>query len=546
MQDLTQEELRLWNGDGYKGNERLRRAGFKVGYTAEQALEVAKCIQDPIYFCEKYVKITTLDHGIQPFIPRDYQIKTIQTLCSKRFTILKWPRQAGKTTTVGAIIAWHLLFNKEYQVACLAHKQEQAIEIIDRVKTIWEGLPLWLQHGITAWNKKSIELENKSKVFAAATSSGSVRGKTLNFVYADEFAIVEHNIQEEFYTGTFPTISSGTDSKFVISSTPKGFNLFYKLWTDAVEKRSDFVPIEINYWDVPGRDKAWAEKEKRRIGEAKFRQEYETEFQGSSNTLIDGKKLGMIPYIQPVMMDPDEHLHIFHKPDPTRQYVLCADVSEGVGGDFSTFSVIDVTEIPFRVVATYANDMITPMMFPNVIYDVAQYFNNAYVVIEANTIGAEVANILFYDLEYENILSSNVKSKRGDIDEVPRSFLGIKTTKKTKHLGCSNLKMLIENDQLIINDYRLFYELSRFIRKGATFKAEEGEHDDLVMTLVTFAWLATQSSFKELTNTDLRNALNQRKINEQEHLPLGVHVGFQQDQEVKTMALSEFDRWLMD
>ena len=543
----SQEELVLVNGYGYKGNKRLRRAGIDIDYTAEQFLEVAKCIEDPIYFCQTYVKITTLDHGVVNFNPRPYQIKTINQLCNDRFTILKWPRQAGKTTTVAAVIAWCLLFNKEYNIACLAHKQDQAIEIIDRVKTIYENLPLWLQHGILAWNKKNIELENKSQVFAAATSSGSVRGQTINFVYADEFAIIETNMQEEFFTGTFPTISSGTESKFVISSTPKGFNLFYKIWMDAVDGKSDFVPIAINYWDIPGRDEAWAQKERKRIGEAKFRQEYETEFQGSSNTLIDGKKLGTITFVEPVMKDPEELLHIFEQPVPGRQYVMSVDVSEGVGGDASTFSIIDVSEIPYKIVCTYSNDMITTLIFPNVIFDVAQYYNNAYVVIESNTIGAEVANILHYDLEYENVLSTNITSKRGDLDESPRSFLGIKQTKKTKHIGCSNLKLMVEQDQLIINDYRVFYELSRFIRKGSSFQAESGEHDDLVMNLVTFAWLTSQNSFKELTNTDLRLAMNQRKIHEQDNLPYGMFMAFETGNVgPSVLPVSEFDRWMSE
>lgn len=465
-------------------------------------------------------------------------------LCTKNFIV------THNTATTAAVMTWLLIFNKEYTIACLAHKQDQAIEIIDRIKTYYENIPLWLQIGVKAWNRKSIRLQTKTEVFAAATGSGSVRGRTLNFVFCDEFAIVPSNIAEDFYTGTFPTISSGTETKFVIASTPKGFNLFYKIWQDAEEGKSDFVPFSINWWDVPGRDEAWRAAEIARTSEATFSQEYETEFLGSSNTLITGKKLGEIAYRDPVMMDETKrNLFIFTQPVRGRNYIICADVSEGVGGDSSSFIVMDVTEMPYHVVATYDNDMLDPLYYPNVLFDIGTYYNHAHIAIENNTIGHGVVNTLYQDLEYPNIISTNTKlKKKDDIMEGGRQVLGIRQTTSTRHKGNATLKTLIENDQLFVTDFRIFYQLSRYIRKGGKFQASPGDHDDLVMCLVIFAYLTTLDTFKEITGTDISLAMNQRALYEQQHLPLGVFVDSGLGQHGDSLSfndLSEFDQWLI-
>ncbi len=541
-------EFELLEGHQYKGNVKLRRAGVPLDFTAEQALEYIKCMESFEYFCTNYLKIVTLDHGLQPFIPRPYQMRLAEAAIHNRFILGKLSRQSGKTAIVAAILLWYALFNEDYTIAVLAHKQEQAIEILDRIKGYYENMPFWLQQGVIEWNKKSITIENRSKIFAAATTATAIAGRSISIAYADEFDLIDLNMQEAFYVAAFPTISSGQTTKFIITTTPRGLKFFYKLWTDSEQGNNDYVRVTIDYWEVPGRTAEWREKEIKRMGsELMFRREYECAFLGSSNTLVDGKKLGTLPHLQTVMQDPNGHLHIFYQPESNKQYTITVDVSEGVGGDYSTFSVIDVSTIPYQVVATYANDMITPLFYPNIIFDIAQYYNNAYVIIESNTIGAEVANILYYELEYENVLSTNVKSKRGEIDETPRSYLGIKQTKKTKHLGCANLKALIENDQLMVNDFRILYELSRFVRKGSSFRAEDNEHDDLVMSLILFAYLTTTNSFKEITGTDTRNFTNLQNLNaQQEHIPLGMFISTQQDQLVNDFVMGEFDRWMLE
>jgi len=453
------------------------------------------------------------------------------------------------TATVAAILLWYALFNSDYNIAVLAHKQEQSIDILERIKVYFRNMPPWLQQGLYTWNTKSIELENHSKIFAAATSSGSIVGKSVNIVYSDEFDLIEPNLQELFFTTSFPTISSGQTTKFIITTTPRGFKYFYKLWSESEQGLNDFKRFTINYWDVPGRNEEWARKETARIGEARFRSEYVTDFIGSSNTLIDPEKLKSIAFSKSLIQDDLGQHQIFEHPILGHQYVLSADVSEGVEGDSSAFSVIDVTQIPYKVVCTYACNNIVPLLYPNVIYDTATYYNKAFVVIETNAAGSQVVQILYYDLEYENILSTNPKSKKDEVSEtMSRSYLGVKQTKKTKHIGCSNLKMLVENEQLLVTDYRIFYELTRFIRKGSSWQAEQGEHDDLVMGLITFAWLTTQDSFKQITNTDINHNINQRFINQQESLPMGImrDSGADISLLLDMNNISDFDRWFLE
>lgn len=552
--DYTIEDLKYHEDDviiPYKGNPNVKAAGSSIVITPERGLELAKCAADPVYFCQNYLKIITLDHGLQPFVPRPYQERAIETMLENRFTIIKQGRQSGKTATTAAVMMWLMLFNKEYAIACLAHKQDQAIEIIDRIKIYFESMPLWMQPNVVAWNRKSIRLSSKTKVFAAATGSGSVRGQTLNFVFCDEFAIVPNNIAEEFYTGTFPTISSGTDTKFVIASTPKGFNLFYKIWKEAEENANGFVPFSINWWDVPGRDEAWRKAEIARTSEAMFDQEYATEFLGSSATLVTGKKLLSLVMKEPIGMDESKNkLFIFEAPIPGHRYVLVADVSEGVGGDSSAFVVLDVTQTPFKVVCTFNDEWCDPLDYPNIIFDSAHYYNEAFVAIENNSIGQGVVNQLYMDLEYTNVFSTDTKTKKDneDIMEGGRQRLGIRQTANTRRRGNSTLKSLVENDQLFIEDQRIFSQMTRYVRKNGKFQATDGAHDDLVMCLVIFSYLTTLKNFKEIVGIDILTALNQKRLDSQHHLPPDIVIdsGIMMPDIIMDFAgVSEFDAWLM-
>lgn len=507
----------------YLGNQNLKAAGVSVEFTQDQVMEYIKCARDPIYFIKKYLQIVSIDEGLIPFELWDFQEGMVKTFEDNRFSICKLPRQVGKTTTVAAYITWKVLFTEQYSVAILANKMSQAREILGRIQLMYEHLPQWMQQGVVEWNKGNIRLENGSEILASATSSSAIRGTSQNMIYLDEFAFVPNNLQEEFFTSVFPTISSGKSSKVIITSTPNGMNMFYKLWIDSEEGRNDYERVEIHWSDVPGRDEKWREETIRATSEEQFRQEFETEFLGSANTLIHPTVLRRLVFKQPLYKK--NGYDCYHEPEPGHNYVIVSDVSRGVGLDYSAFIVFDITEYPYRAVGKYRSKDISPLLYPNVIYDTARKYNNAFVLIEVNDIGEQVSNILYQDLEYENILSTVYRSGTQQISSGfgGRQQMGVRTTKSVKRVGCSTLKDMIEQDKLIIEDYDYVFELSNFISRKDSYEAEEGNHDDLVMCSVLFSWLVRQDFFKELTNDDLRQRLyeeNQRRI-EEEILPFG-------------------------
>ena len=494
--------------DGYLGNARLKRTGTELSYTEEQVLETAKCADDPVYFIKTYVKIVNVDRGLVPFDMWDFQEDMVRTFHENRFTIAKMPRQVGKTTTTVGYMLWAAIFNEEYTIGILANKGQLARDILGRIQKAYEYLPAWLQQGIMTWNKGSLELENGSKIFAYATSAGGVRGGTYNLIFLDEFAFVPHNMAVEFFTSTYPVISSGQTSKVIIVSTPNGLNLFYKMWTDAIEKRSTYKTVEVHWSMVPGRDAKWKEETIRNTSEEQFRQEFETEFIGSSATLISGTKLRSLAFHDPLYTQDD--LAVFDEPKPGRIYIATVDCSEGVEQDYSTINVLDATEAPYRQVARYRSNKIPLLFLPTVIYSVAKKYNEAFVLIETNNIGQQVVDILHYDLEYENIYKLEHHHIKGQ--SISSGFkravsFGVRTTKSVKKIGCANLKTLIENNKLIINDFETIAELNTFVRIRDTYSAEEGHNDDIVMGLVIFAWLTAQSYFKDSTNIDIRKLM---------------------------------------
>jgi hypothetical protein len=512
--------------EGYQGNPNLPREDYIHSFTQHEKDEFIKCVDDPIYFATKYIKIVNVDRGLMPFEMWDFQKDMLQSFHDNRFSICKLPRQVGKTTTSVAYLLHYILFNEMATVAILANKSATAREIMGRLQLAFEYLPRFLQQGVKEWNKGSIELANGSRCLADSTSGSSVRGKTFNVVFLDEFAFVPNNIAEQFFNSTYPTISSGNTTKVIIVSTPNGLNLFYKMWSMAVEKKSDYKPIEIHWSMVPGRTQEWKEQVIRNTSEDQFRQEFECEFIGSTNTLIHPSKIRTLVFKNPIARDGD--LHIYEQPAPGHTYLLVADVAEGQGLDYSTFSIIDVTEIPYRQVAKYKNNKISPLLFPTVIYTAAIKYNEAFILVEINSIGLQVSDILHNELAYENLIKvRNGKNKAGQ--QATPGFtkqmqFGLKTSVQTKKIGCANLKSLIESDKLIINDEDTIMELTTFSAHKQSFAAEEGNNDDLVMTLVNFGWLTAQKYFKESVNTDIRRTLQeeQLQIMDQDLVPFGI------------------------
>ena len=496
---------------GYNGNANLKRSKQNIEWTPDLVEEYLKCSKDPVYFVEEYMKIISIDKGLISFKLYDYQKEMIASMADNRFTIIATARQAGKSTTTCAFILWYIIFHPEKTVALLANKGETAREILGRVQLAYQHLPKWLQQGVKEWNKGSIELENNSRVIAAATSSDAIRGYSINLLFIDEAAFIEN--WDTFFTSVYPTISSGLESKIVLVSTPNGLNHFYALWSNAETGKNGYTPIKVMWQNVPGRDDKWKEDtlSAMNFDIEKFEQEYCVEFMGSSGTLISGWKLKELVQQNPIQQK--DGLYQFVAPQKDRIYTILADVSRGKGLDYSAFHVLDCTIMPYNQVCTYRSNTITPLDYADFIYKIAKMYNNAAVMVEINDIGEQVGAALHHDYEYENVLFTENAGRSGK--RVAGGFSsmndkGIRTTKVVKSIGCSILKMLVEQNQLIINDFYTIEELSTFSKKGSSYEAEEGKHDDLVMGLVLFAWLSEQSYFKEYTNINTLLALREK------------------------------------
>jgi len=509
----------------YLGNPNLKKTNVPVEFTKEQIKEYQKCMDEPIYFIQEYMKIVSLDEGLVPFNMYDFQKNMVQTFHDNRFTICKLPRQSGKSTTIIAYLLHYVLFNQNVNIAILANKSSTARDILGRLQLGYENLPKWLQQGVVSWNKGSLDLENGSSILAASTSASAIRGGSYNIIFLDEFAYVPSSLAEEFFSSVYPTISSGKSTKVMIVSTPHGMNMFYKLWTDAQSKKNDYIPVEVHWSEVPGRDEVWKEETIRNTSQSQFNSEFECEFLGSIDTLIAPHKLKVMPYVDPIQSNAD--LDIFERPDPKKTYFLTADVSRGTSQDYSAFLVLDVTEMPYRVVAKYRNNEIKPLLFPQKIHEVAKAYNECFVLVEVNDIGEQVANALQYDLEYDNLVMASMRGRAGQILGAGfsggKAQLGVRTTKAVKRIGCSNLKQLIESDKLLIPDYDIMSELSTFIVKGSSWQADDGCTDDLVACLFIFAWAVDQVYFKELTDNDIRERMyaEQKEQLEQDMAPFG-------------------------
>ena len=525
----------------YLGNPNLKKANVAQEWTEEEVREYAKCMKDPLYFIQNYIKIVSLDEGLVPFKLYDFQKEMIGTFHSNRFTICKLPRQSGKSTTIIAYLLHYVLFNPTVNVAILANKAATARDLLGRLQLAYEHLPKWLQQGVMSWNKGSLELENGSKILASSTSASSVRGGSYNSIFLDEFAYVPANVAEQFFSSVYPTISSGKTTKVMIVSTPHGMNMFYKLWVDAEEQRNSYIPIEVHWSEVPGRDEKWKAETIKNTSESQFNTEFECEFLGSINTLVAPSKLKTLAYRQP--RQSNAGLDIYEKPTEGHTYMLTADVSRGTANDYSAYIVVDVTQIPYRVVAKFRDNEIKPLLFPSKIYDVARAYNQAFVLVEVNDIGEQVATTLQFDMEYDNLMMASMRGRAGQIlgggFSGGRAQLGVRTTKAVKRIGCSNLKQLVEDDKLIIED------LDTIIVKGQSFEADECCNDDLVSCLFLFAWATDQQYFKELSDLDVRATMlrEQQDLLEQDMAPFGFIVDGLEDENIGEMVDEYGTRW---
>lgn len=504
----------------YKGNSLLKKAGVKQAFTQSQFDEFIKCADDPIYFCNQYLRAIDVDDGLISITLRSYQEDMVNSFHNNRRTIVTTSRRAGKSTAVCGYILWYILFNKQKTVALLANKGETARELLGGIQIAYQHLPLWLQQGVIEFNKGSFVLENGSRVIAAATSTDAIRGYNISLLYIDECAFIDN--WEEFSASVLPTITSGKNTKIILVSTPHGLNFYHSLWENANKKGKEFNgyhPIYVTWKDVPQfvNNPKWYEETLQTLNGdlIKFAQEYEVEFLGSTNTLIRGDKLKALTWKSPLHRDMGDKLDIYREPEEGHVYTLTVDVSEGKNLDYSTFHVIDVTSLPYRQVAKYRNNTITPYLFPTVIHQIAKKYNEAFVLVEINSIGLQVADTLHYELAYENLIKIEQKGKQGQQHSPgykKKISFGLKISPQTKMIGCANLKTLIEADKLILCDKDTIEELKKFSQDKNTFKAEPGANDDLAMGLVHFGWLTGQRYFKENINNNVREEIQKEMM----------------------------------
>ena len=501
--------------ESYLGNPNVKRDGVVQEWDKDTVKEYAKCMNDPVYFAEHYCKVISLDKGLVPFELYPYQRKMFKQFQENRFNVVLACRQSGKSISACAYLLWFALFNSEKTVAILANKGAVAREMLSRVTLMLENIPFFLQPGSKAVNKGSLEFSNNSRIIASATSGSSIRGLSVNLLYLDEFAFVER--ANEFYTSTYPVVSSGEDTKIIVTSTANGIgNTFYKIWEGATQGVNEFAAFRVDWWDVPGRDEKWKEQTINNTSQLQFDQEFGNTFFGTGDTLINAETLMGLRAKNPVKNMEGGNLLIYQEPEKNHEYIMTVDVSKGRGQDYSTFNLLDISTRPFRQVAVYRNNTISPLLFPNIIYKYANVYNKAYVVIESNDQGTVVTNGLYHDLEYENMhVESSVK----------RNALGIEITRKTKRLGCSAIKDLLENKKLEVVDEQTILEISTFEARGQSFEAADGNHDDLMMNLVLFGYFVSGNYFQDMTDINLKQLLFEQRMKEIEEdiVPFGFH-----------------------
>lgn len=535
---MTQAE-----GNSYHGNPNLKPLAYQHDFSEEEIKEYVKCKNDPVYFIENYVKIITLDSGLQPFKLYDCQKAKVETIMNNRRVVLMEGRQQGKTVTSAACILHYTIFEEDKTVAIMANKSAAAREVLNRYQIMYENLPIWMQQGVKTWNKGDVELENNSKVLTAATTAAAIRGKSVNWLYIDEAAIIPNNVADEFFTSVYPTISAGETTKILLTSTPLGYNHFWKFWNESLEGVNGFENMFIPYYEIPGRDEKWLEEQKQLLGDVKFNQEVMCEFLGSTNTLINAQTIQRLSTKEPEFTK--NGLDIYESPQENHFYAITVDTSRGIGGDYSAFVIVDITEMPYKVVGKYRDNKIAPMLYPDIIGKVGKDYNDAFILVEVNDIGQQVVEILHQEIEYENILSTvNEQQKQYVSPGFGKTTKhGVTTSKQVKRQGCFAFKSLLEEQKMLVFDEHIIHEISTFTEKGSTYQADEGYHDDLVMCLVLFGWLSSQQFFKDMTDINTREGLYKAQMGDIEsNLTPFIRLDGQEEE----VEVLDGDLWLTD
>jgi len=464
----------------YLGNPKIKKANVTMTLSSDELAEWRKCRKDPVYFIRSFMKIVNVDGGLIPFDMYDFQEELILHIHENRFSSIACARQVGKTTVTTGYLLWFVLFHSYKNIGILANKKKSAVKALARLKLAYEKMPMWLQQGVVEWNKGDIELENGSRIGAFAAASDAARGESFSFLFVDEVAFVEPHVWDEYYKSSYPTISSGDTTKICLVSTPNGLNHFYLLHNGAREGTNTYKPFEVIWTAVPGRGEKWKEETIANTSEEDFLQEHCVEFIGGQLTLIASALLRTFRPLDSITVDLSGHVKIIEAPKKDHMYFLTADVARGTGLDYSAFSIIDISTFPNKQVATYRNNKISSLIFPNVIEQFAKRYNEAHVLVESNDLGQAVLNTLNWEFEYENIVSTKYANAK-------RSRMGIQVDKRTKKIGCNRLKDMVESFNLLVSTSETIDEMYHFQVKGDSYAADMGT-DDLVMGLVNFAY----------------------------------------------------------
>ena len=509
MQTIT-DTTKLAGNNHYLGNPHVKKDGVEEDWEPSKVQEYAKCMSNPVHFAKNHVKIINLNDGLVPFELYPYQEEMFEHFRSNRFSVLLACRQSGKSISSLAFLLWYAMFTPEQTIAILANRGATSREMLGRITLMLENLPFYLQPGCKTLNKTSIEFSNNSRILAESTSSSSIRGFSVNLLFLDEFAFVEK--AAEFYTSTYPVISSGKDSKVIVCSTANGIgNQFHKIWEGAVQGVNEYKPFRVDWWDVPGRDDKWKEETISNTSEIQFDQEFGNTFFGTGQTLVNPQTLLSLKARRPERILEGGDLFLYDEPRKGSQYVICVDVAKGRGQDYSTFNVVDISSRPFKQVAVYRNNLISPILFPDIIYKYGKLYNEAYIIVENNDAGQLTCHGLHHELEYENLHMESATKSGG---------VGVEMTRRTKRIGCSGFKDLLEETKLEIVDEQTIMEISTFEVKGASYEATDGNHDDLVMNFVMFGYFVTTPYFQEMTDINVKKLMfKQRMLEIEEDVP---------------------------
>lgn len=498
----------------YKNFPTLRAPGQEIPLTPEQTEEYIKCSVDPMYFLSNYYTITSLDQGEVIFDPYPYQRDFLNTIVENRFIAILAARQLGKSVLVGGYYLWDILFNQNHLLGYYSRTADDAKKILGRIKLAYERVPLWLQKGVVEWQKGSIQLENKSKIEAGATTANSGRGGSYNVITLDEFAFIPRNIQEDFMASAFPTINSGNTTKVIMITTPNGHELFHQIYMDSQAKKNNFKTYKVIWSAHPKRDEQWKKETIDAIGYKKFKIEHECEFEGSTATVISADVISKLQSKLPISTsylsaeNPECVYNIYEEPVQNYNYWLQVDPGEGIGGDFTTIQVLKIIPddiVKYKQVATWKANDYNSERAAETIYNIATRYNNAFVCVETNGLGASISDKLWDKYEYENLVFTHKNNKFGQYEILIGSYVtgahkGIHTTNTVKMRGTSKLENNLAQGIIELSDKNTIDEINHFVKIGSSYKAEIGYHDDLVMPLVLFSWLTENPNFTEIVS----------------------------------------------